>query len=235
MACLLWLFLVWWFIELIGCDDDVLASFPLILFSSSYRPRWVLGPLWGLGRVELYIVAHSKSVWRVQLDGITRYDRSCQKFWTEAKFLTHQKVLRAVSLCLKPIGMTALKPKVKKHRVAGLYPTHCIDVRPCSSSSVCVDLLQWIRFVLRVVPKVKKKSFISELWGGIDEQFWSMFTEEYILFINNAVNRTHNWISRDVITTCFSYFAINAELFEIDSTHVVFMFQITAKELIPCV
>jgi hypothetical protein len=112
-GCLLWLFLVWWFIELIGCDVDVLASFPLILFSSSYRPRWVLGPLWGLGRVELYIVTHSKSVWRVQLDGITRYVRSAQKFWTETKFLTHQKVLRAVSLCLKPIGMTDLKPKIK--------------------------------------------------------------------------------------------------------------------------
>ena len=91
--------------------------------------------------------------------------RSCQKFRTEAKFLTHQKVLRAVSLCLKPIGMTALKSKVKKHRVAGLNPTQCIDVCPCSLSSVCVDLLQWIRFVRRVVPKVRGggESFISEL------------------------------------------------------------------------
>lgn len=79
------------------------------------------------------------------------------KFWTEAKILTHQKVLRAVSLCLKPIGITALKPKVKKRRVAGLNPTQCIDVSPCSLSSVCVDLLQWIRFVRRVLPKVKKK------------------------------------------------------------------------------
>jgi hypothetical protein len=82
---------------------------------------------------------------------------------------------------------------------------------------------------------VKKKNFISELWGGIDEQFCSAFTEEHIFFINNAVKRTHDWISRDVITICFSYFALNAELFKIDSTHVVFMFQITAKELIPCV
>jgi hypothetical protein len=179
-------------VELIGCDVDVLASFPPILFSSSYRLHWVLGPLWGLGRVQLYIVAHSKSVWRVQLDGITRYVRSCQKFWTEATFLTHQKVLRAVSLCLKPIGMTALKPKVKKHRVASLNPTQCIDVCPCSLSSVCVDLLQWIRFVRRIVSKVKKKNFISELWCGIDEKFCSLFTEEHIFFINNAVKRTHN-------------------------------------------
>lgn len=90
-GCLLWLFLVWWFIELTGCDVDVLASFPLILFSLSYRPHWVLGPLWDLGRVELYIVAHGKSVWHVQLDGIARYVHFCQTFWTEAKFLTHQK------------------------------------------------------------------------------------------------------------------------------------------------
>ena len=90
-GCLLWLFLVWWFIELIGCDVDVLASFPLILFSSSYRPHWVLGPRWGLGRVELYIVAHSKCAWRVQLDGITRHVSFRQKFWTEATFLTPQK------------------------------------------------------------------------------------------------------------------------------------------------
>jgi len=91
MAVFYGCFLVWWFIELIGCDVDVLASCPLILFSSSYRPHWVLCPLWGLGRVELYNVAHSKFVWRVQLDGITRHVRFCQKFWTEAKFLTHQK------------------------------------------------------------------------------------------------------------------------------------------------
>ena len=113
------------------CDGSVnwlAASFPLILFSSSYRPQWVLGPLWGFGRVELCIVARSKSMWRVQLDGVTRCVRFCQKFWTESKFLTRQNVPRGVSLCLKPIGMIALKPKAKKLRVPSLNPTWCIGV-----------------------------------------------------------------------------------------------------------
>ena len=122
-GCLLWLFLVWWFIELTGCDVDVLASFPLILFSLSYRPHWGFGPTLRLRKGgALYRrprqVRVTCSTWR--------YCEVCS-FLSDvldwSKIFDASKVFPAISLCLKPIGMTSLKPKVKKHRVAGLNPT----------------------------------------------------------------------------------------------------------------